>query len=299
MHSKLTKIADYGDLCGEAPLWDAAAERLLWSDCVGKKLYEYKPNIQRHRLLESGYEVNGLVLNADGGFILTNNAGYWWWDGGTQRILLGAEVDGHNCQLNDCEADPAGRVLSCSVFYDPAAEYQIGKLMVLDTDRTVRILDEGFHLGNGMGFSGDGRTLYATDSAQRCIYAYDYDCVSGAVRNRRVFVQDPDNQGLPDGLEVDSQDYIWSAKWYGSCVVRYDPCGKIERTISTPAKQTSSLAFGGRDLADIYITSAQKPEPMPIMPPGYSPDTGYVGGGLFHVNLGLRGRERRKARITI
>ncbi len=42
---------------------------------------------------------------------------------------------------------------------------------------------------------------------------------------------------------------------------------KFGREIRTPAKQTSSLAFGGPELTDIFITSAAKSEPMPIMPP--------------------------------
>ena len=49
------------------------------------------------------------------------------------------------------------------------------------------------------------------------------------------------------------------------------PDGKVKRSIPLPAKQISSLAFGGPDLTDIFITSAAKPEPMPVMPPDYDP----------------------------
>jgi len=144
----------------------------------------------------------------------------------------------------------------------------------------------------------DAKTLYFTDSAARIIYSYDYYEKSGSARIRLVFVKVPATSGLPDGLTVDAEDFVWSAEWYGSRVVRYDPDGKVERSIETPAKQTSSLAFGGPDLTDIFITSAAKSEPMPIMPPGYDPNTGNFGGALYHVNLGIRGKAEFVADIT-
>jgi sugar lactone lactonase YvrE len=80
-----------------------------------------------------------------------------------------------------------------------------------------------------------------------------------------------------DGLTVDSEGFLWSAQWYGSCVVRYDPDGKVERRIITPAKQTSCMTFGGANFSDLFITSAARSEAMPIMPPDYDPNTGFFG----------------------
>ena len=213
---------------------------------------------------------------------------------------MAEQGEGSKCQLNDCIADPAGRLLAGSVFYDPTSkDYPLGKLIRVDTDGTAHVLDEGNHLANGLGFSVDAKTLYFTDSAARIIYAYDYEPKSGNARHRRVFVKVPATSGLPDGLTVDAEDFVWSAEWYGSRVVRYDRDGKIERTIETPAKQTSSLAFGGPDLMDIFITSAAKSEPMPIMPPGYDPNTGNFGGALYHINLGIRGKAEFVANISV
>ena len=100
-------------------------------------------------------------------------------------------------------------------------------------------------------------------------------------------------------MTVDSEGFIWSAQWYGSCVVRYDPDGKVERRITTPAKQTSSITFGGKDLTDIFITSAGQSEPLPIMPPNYDPYSGYVGGQLYHVNLDIPGKKEFRTNISV
>lgn len=287
---ELSVIADYCDLCGEGPIWDARESRLYWTDALGFKFYCYDARTKTHRIVKEGLEIFGAALNEPGGFVTTNKDGIWLWDGADNVRLIAGEVGGSKLKMNDCIADPKGRLLAGSVFYSPKEEYPLGKLVCVRTDGSVRILDEGIHLSNGLGFSPDCRTLYYTDSAARIIYAYDYDATEGRAMNRRIFKQLPVTSGLPDGLTVDAEGFVWSAEWYGSCVVRYDPDGKLERRIETPANQTSSVMFGGPDLTDIFITSAGKSEPMPLMPPGYDPYSGYFGGRLYHINLGIQGK---------
>ena len=82
-------------------------------------------------------------------------------------------------------------------------------------------------------------------------------------------------------------------------MTRFDPDGKIERRVSLPCKQVSSLTFGGPDLTDIFITSAGKSEPMPVMPPGYDAVSGNFGGSLYHMNLGIAGRPEYIASIQL
>ena len=84
------------------------------------------------------------------------------------------------------------------------------------------MIDEGFHLANGLGFSENANRLYFTDSIARVIYVYDYKITLGEVQNRRTFVKVPDTHGIPDGLTVDAEGFVWSAEWYGSQVIRYD-----------------------------------------------------------------------------
>lgn len=240
--------------------------------------------------MKAGIGINGCRLNEPGGFVIVNNGGVWLWDGAEQLERIVSDVAGTKCQLNDCIADAAGRLLAGSYFYDPTQPYELGELFRIDTDGTATILDEGFHLANGLGFSPDQKTLYFADSAARVIYAYAYDVTGGTVRNRREFVIVPGSEGLPDGLAIDAEGFIWSAQWYGGSIVRYDPDGAVERRVEVPAKQTSSLAFGGPDMTDIFITSAARSEPMPVMPPGYDPEIGPFGGQLFRVNAGIKGQ---------
>lgn len=295
--TELTVIADNGDLCGEGPLWDHDSQTLYWTDQTGQKFYRYRPASAKPELVRDGLEICGFAFNHSGGFVVTNSRGIWLWDGKGNPALIAEEVQGVKCQMNDCIADAVGRLFAGTAFYDPSKPYSLGHLMRVDTDRTVCIVDEGIHLANGLGFSPDEKILYFSDSAARTIYAYDYARSTGNVSHRRVFVKVPNEQGLPDGLTVDAKGFVWSAQWYGSCIVRYDPDGKEERRLEVPAKQVSSLIFGGESLTDIFITSAGRSEPMPIMPPGYDPSTGNMGGQLYRVNLGIPGRLEYKTRF--
>jgi D-xylonolactonase len=297
--SDCTTLADDGNLCGESPLWDATRQILYWTDIVGKKFYAFDLYSQRKRILLQDFEVCGCALDASGAITLANSLGIWFWRPPANPTLIASEFAGIKLQINDCIADPEGRLLAGSAFYLPSGSYQLGSLFCIHRNGSVQILDEGFHLANGLGFSPDRKTLYFTDSIQRRIYAYSYDALQGRVSDRRTFVQLHRNSGLPDGLTVDAEGHVWSAEWYGGCVCRYDPDGKLERRISLPAKQISSLAFGGPDLTDIFVTSAAKPEAMPVMPSGYDPHSGCIGGALYRLNLGIVGCVEYRTRFHL
>ena len=271
---------------------------------TGQRFYSYDWKNRQSTILKEEFEVCGAAFNNparedDFSWVIVNSSGLWLWNGSSKTQLIAGEIEGRRCNMNDCIADPAGGLFTGSWFYDPnRSDYPLGCLIRVDPNGSARIVDDGIHLSNGLGFSPDLRTLYFADSVARVIFAYDYDVQTGNIRNRREFVRVPRSSGLPDGLTVDAEGYVWCAHWFGGCVVRYDPDGAIERTITVPAKQTSSVAFGGPDLTDIFITSAALSDSLPLAPLGYS-DSGYVGGSLFHVNLGIRGREEYRARISL
>ena len=294
---ELSVFADYGDACGEAPLWDARSGSLYWSDTLGKKFYRYDWQTGRHGLFKDGLEINSFAFNEPGGFIVNNSEGIWLWDGAGPPQLIAAEVDGAKCLINDCLAAPDGSMFAGSFYYNGEEQYDLGYLIHVRSDGTAAIVDEGFHLANGMAFSPDCSVLYVGDSAVRSIYAYDYDAAGGSLGSRRLFIKVPADEGIPDGLTVDAEGFLWSAQWFGSGVVRYDPDGDVERRVAVPAKQTSSITFGGPDLTDIFITSAALPDALPLVPPGYDPYGGNVGGQLYRLNLGIRGREEFRANI--
>lgn len=158
-------------------------------------------------------------------------------------------------------------------------------LFRLGADGSIRRMESGIIVSNGLGWSPDNRTFYYTDSEARVIFAYDFDPLSGDIANRRVFADIPNaiDEGIPDGLAVDVDGCIWSARWGGWKVVRYDPQGRILEEIAMPVEFPTSCAFGGPDLEDLYITSAWievKPEDRVHQP---------LAGDIFRLKAGVRG----------
>jgi D-xylonolactonase len=197
-------------------------------------------------------------------------------------------------------ADAAGRIYVGTLHWGHDGKMErTGSLYLLGLDGGLRVVDEGITLSNGLGFSGDGRTLYFADSAVRRIYAYDVNVTTGALANRRVFVEIGPDEGLPDGLCVDSEDHVWCAHWYGACVVRYTPAGSVDRRIAFPVSQTSSCGFGGADLGDLYVTSASDLWTSSFFPRGFDPAAKPAGGSLFCLRPGATGRAEHVARIRI
>ncbi|HEY4009955.1 MAG TPA: SMP-30/gluconolactonase/LRE family protein [Acidobacteriaceae bacterium] len=290
-------IANDGNLCGEGPHWDEQEQVLYWTDIDGRKLYRYLWQEQRHELVEEGLSINGFTRQRDGSFVLTNPEGAWWWRPGEAPLLIAAEAEGQECRLNDCLADPEGRVYSGSYHLDESGRSSPSYLFRFDIDGSAHVVDEGICFANGLALSPDGGTLYFTDLAARCVYAYDRRSSDGSLRNRRIFLRIDRAEGMPDGLTVDAEGFLWCAHWFGGCVTRYDPEGTRERRIETPATQTSSLAFGGPDLDELYITSAALHNCLVLAPQGYQPENVFPGGPLYRYRSGVRGRLKHRSAI--
>lgn len=290
-------IADDGNLCGEAPIWDTRANRLLWADISRSIMYEYRPVTGVKTILSTGLMISGIALHEDGRLLVAGATGVHLWSGQDDYQTIVATHEGETFFCNDMSADATGRIYFGTTYWNANGMEKLGKLYLMNTDSSVRIVDDGIELANGIGFSPDGRTLYFADSTARRIYAYDVETRSGALSRKRVFVQVPGDEGIPDGLTVDADGHVWSAQWYGGQVVRYDPDGKVERRLAIPAKQTSSVAFGGKNLTDLYVTSAAEPWPSDYLPPGCDLQTGNVGGALYRISTDVQGRAEPRTRI--
>ena len=131
-----------------------------------------------------------------------------------------------------------------------------GKLFRIDADGTARVMETGVGVSNGPCWSPDGRTFYFTDSMAQVIWAYDFDAAAGTISNRRV-LNDTKDHGYPDGATVDAQGFIWSARWEGSCVLRIDPKGRIDRVVPMPARRVTNVCFGGARLDTLYVTTSR------------------------------------------
>lgn len=280
-------IADYQCEIGEGPIWHPLEKQLYWVDVARGRIFRYDPATGRHEQCHEGDVLGGFTVQADGALLLfmARGAVAVWRDGKLDYVI--DEIpDERETRFNDVFADPTGRVF-CGTM--PAPD-RLGRLYRLDRDGSIRIVVESVGISNGMGLTLDLKRMYYTDSAARKIYLYDYDEETGAISNQTVFVETPEGSGIPDGMTVDAQGYVWSARWDGWTLYRYSPDGTQERSVHFPAKQVSSVIFGGEDYSDIYVTTAGGPNKK---------ENGPGAGALFRLRLGIKGMPESLSRIGL
>ena len=278
-------IADYNCVVGEGPLWHPDENRVYWVDIPTGRMFRYDLGTGRHEQVYEGDAIGGFTIQDDGALLLfmARGAVKIWRDGELTTIL--EEIpDERETRFNDVFADPEGRVY-CGTM--PAPE-RPGRLYRLDPDRKLTLLLEGIGVSNGMGFTLDRKSLYYTDTVAHKIYLFDYDRTSGDISNQRVFVDVSGETGGPDGMTVDAEGYVWSARWGGSCLARYAPDGAEDRRVEFPAKKVSCVTFGGQDYTDMYVTTAGGDN---------KEEDGPGAGALFRLNLGIKGLPEYRSRI--
>jgi len=143
-------------------------------------------------------------------------------------------------------------------------------------------------LANGMGFTRDARHFYWTCSTTRRIFRFDYERETGALSNRVLFHRATDPNDTPDGLTLDAEDRVYSARWGGSCVLRLDANGGVAERLPLPVERVSSVAFGGPAFDTLYVTTAAGA-------PGGTGDD----GTLYRIRTDARGRAEHRSRVLI
>ncbi len=280
---KPERVVDAQCEVGEGPLWHPVEHRIYWTDIPRGRMFWYDPAGRHYEQFYQGDVVGGYTIQADGSLLLFMEKGAIraWKDGMLGTIFEGYPED-RETRFNDVIADPEGRVF-CGTM---PSEGHPARLYRLDRDGFLDLILDDVGLSNGMGFSLDRKTFYYTDSTARKIYSFDYDAETGHLTNKTVFLQTNPDDGVPDGLTVDSEGHVWSAYHGGGCIARYTPDGKEVRRIALPTKQVTSLTFGGVDHTDIYVTSA-----------GGGAEE--CAGALFRVDCGIRGVTEFSSRVAL
>lgn len=281
-------IADYQCKTGEGPLWHPDEKRLYWLDIPNGRVFRHDPGTGKHEQVFEGDEVGGLTIQEDGALLLfmARGAVAIWRQGEDLDYLVQELEQERESRFNDVIADPAGRVF-CGTMPSPD---HLGRLYRLDVDAAISPVLEQVAVSNGMGFTPDRRRMYFTDSPTRQISLFDYDEASGELANRRVFADLSDEEGIPDGMTVDAEGGVWSARWDGGCLVRYTPGGKEDRRLEFPAKKVSCATFGGDDYGDLYVTTAGGDDKAV---------EGEGAGALFRVRPGVCGVPEFRSRILL
>jgi len=277
MMNKDLRVIYNGNLeVGENPLWYFRRNELLFIDILGKSVYiknEKNRNFERIILPQ---KIGCAALCERGDILLALEDGVYRMNKARKISLAHQKIKIKGERFNDGKAGPDG------AFYLGTADKGGRGAFYRLRDGHLEELFEGCACSNGIDWTRDNKTMYYIDSPRQMIEAFDFDISKGALSNRRKFTDIPCEWGLPDGMTLDAEDNLWVALWGGSRVIRIDKNSReVINEIALPCPKVSSCAFGGKDLSELYITTAAK-EDIESYP---------QAGEIFAISPGVKGKK--------
>uniref|UniRef100_V5GXT7 Regucalcin n=1 Tax=Anoplophora glabripennis TaxID=217634 RepID=V5GXT7_ANOGL len=255
---------------GEGPHWDEETQSLYFVDVMDKSICRYVPDTKKVTKANVGAMVS-IIIPVKGEkdtFLIGRERELLiiTWDGKSDKVSvlkkLKIESDlGTN--FNDGKCDSKGRLWIGTVgkwSEDGTVEEERGSLYTIEKDKITKVADK-ITMSNGLDFNPALKKMFYIDSHKGTIDEFDFDIEQGTITNRRpVFtLSRHDIPGLLDGMTIDSDGNLWVAICNAGKVIKVDP-RKPETllyTLSLPAKQTTSVAFGGKNMDELYVTTGR------------------------------------------
>ncbi len=286
-----------GDWTGEGAVWHAGEKALYWVDISRFLVHRFDSGQKSTRTWFFDRPPTALALTDRPDTLLVALGGslILWQPGNDARVDFALPEDNWpRARLNDGRADPAGNFWAGSMQNNvsatgkgmPIDDETAGRLFRIASDGAVTVVKTGIGISNTFCWSPDGTLFYTGDTLAGTISTWDFDATTGAIANERPFFGGFD-RGAPDGSAVDSEGYLWNARYGGGCVVRVSPAGDVDRVVEMPVDNVTTCAFGGPDLKTLYITTAT----------GGSRDDLRFAGGLFALPVDVPGLAENRFRI--
>ncbi len=237
---------------GEGPIWWQQA--LYFVDIEGHRVHRFDPADGSEKSWDVGQRVGTVVPRESGGLVIAGDHGLLFLDEETGHLtaIADPEADKPDNRFNDGKCSPDGRFFAGTISL--VKKTGDARLYRLDPDLTLHEAFGPVTNSNGIVWSADGKTVYYIDTPRKDVLAFDYE--AGHLRNLRSVVSTAHLDASPDGMTLDAEGNLWIAFCHGGCVVSFDPAtGEELRRIELPCLETTACAFGGPDLADLYVTT--------------------------------------------
>jgi len=241
---------------GEGPFWDEIEQKLYFVDIVNKQIKIFSPTSKLVETVQFNQEIGAVFLDQKSNLIVAARDGIFvaTRDGVLETLLAPIELEDTSIRTNDAKCDANGRMWVGTMAFDftPGA----AALFSFDSKDLKKVVPD-LTVSNGIGWSLDKKIMYFIDSPTKRVDIFDFDLKSGELRNRRPFLLLGDLDAFPDGLTTDEDGGVWVALFGGGEVRRFDSQGTLTHIVEIPVKQVTSCCFGGGDMSELYITTAQ------------------------------------------
>ena len=241
---------------GEGPFWDDVKQELYFVDIMNKHIKVFSPTSKSVETVQFNQEIGAVFLDHKSNLIVAARDGIFaaTRDGVLETLLAPIELEDTSIRTNDAKCDAYGRMWVGTMAFD--FTQGAAALFSFDSKDLKKVVPD-LTISNGIGWSLDKKTMYFIDSPTKRVDIFDFDLESGELGNRRPFLLLGDLDAFPDGLTTDEDGGVWVALFGGGEVRRFDPQGTLTHIVEVPVKQVTSCCFGGADMSELFITTAQ------------------------------------------
>jgi L-arabinonolactonase len=253
---RLVDVIETHNRLGENALWNVRENRLWWTDIQNSRLYRFDPASGALENFATPERLCSFAFERDGGLIAAFASGLALYrrQNGHRRWLYRQDPGDVPVRCNDGRCDRDGRFW-IGTMAEPDGMPALGRLLRLDRDGSIAVLEDSLGIVNAICTSPDGGKLYFADSRAQTIFVCALDRTTGNLSDRRVFAKTHGN-ARPDGATVDADGCVWNAEWDGGRIIRYTPNGRAAETIALPVDRPTCLAFGGPRMNLLFVTTA-------------------------------------------
>jgi sugar lactone lactonase YvrE len=263
---KLITTINVGNTLGEGVFWDEQSHSIWWTDIEESTIFQYEVEALRLKSYPMPFRVGCFALiKDDPRLIVAFDVGIGLYDLVSGEIEWLAKPESHlpNNRFNDGRVDRQGRFWAGTMVEHHSyaidslsSQVFLGALYCIDhAARCHKILTD-IGTSNSLCWSPDSKRIYHADSTKQQISRFDFGSEELTLTHPRQFAR-TEGHVFPDGSEVDCDGYLWNAQWGGGKIVRYTPDGEVDISLSLPVSNPTSVAFGGKNLDWLIITSAK------------------------------------------
>ena len=263
--NKIEVFQECHNILGEGVTWSESTNTLFWLDIpMPSRLHRYSFNNQEYITYDMPEMITAMAERTDNNLLIASHYGLNNFNLNENKFeqILKLETDKPQNRCNDGAADFLGNfwigTMQNNIAPDGSAidiTKNSGSLYCIDKDFKIKNHESNIGISNTFTWSPDNNKFYFCDTLTGLINSYDYDFINKKILNKKQFAKF--DRGYPDGSTVDSEGFLWNCRWGGSCVVRFDPNGNVDRVIDLPVPNVTSCTFGGNDLKTLFITTAR------------------------------------------
>jgi len=295
--NKVELLYECKNTLGEGITYSSTNNILYWLD-IGNISKLFKLNLSSHQkeIFDLPEIVTATSVKSEDELILASNNGLNLFNFSNKKFerVINIEDQLKSTRSNDGGSDAYGRFwlgtmqnnFDCHGNDIPIKE-NIGKLYKIDINKKISVVEESLGIPNTFVWSPDNTKFYFTDTLNGTILDYNFNLENGDLSNKKHFASF--DRGFPDGSTIDVDGCLWNCRYGGSCIVRFDPTGKVDQVIEMPVQNITNCVFGGKDLKTLFVTTASNK----------GENKNDLDGSLFAINLKYQGLEDNKSKLVL